>query len=109
MKEITSASALITEMNHAKGNLVVLDFYAPWCGPCKTLGPVLEKMQSKYPSVTFLKINADTETELTTQYSISALPTVIVFKKSGQKWGVVSIVKGCNPSAIEKILQENSA
>lgn len=108
MKEITSASALLTEMTHTKSNLIVLDFYAPWCGPCKTLGPVLEKMQAKYPSVLFLKINADTETELTTKYSVSALPTVIVFKKAGNKWTVVSTIRGCNPTAVEKAIQENS-
>jgi thioredoxin 1 len=109
MKEITSASALLVEMTNTKSSLVVLDFFAPWCGPCKTLGPVLEKMQSKYPSVVFLKINADTETELTTRYSISALPTVLIFKKTGGKWSVVATIRGCNPSAVEKAIQENSS
>lgn len=56
---------------------VVVDFWAPWCGPCRMLAPVLEQVQDKAKIV---KVNVDNEPELAVQYNISSIPTVLVFK-----------------------------
>lgn len=106
MKEVTSASGLSTELKTTKSKLVLLDFFAPWCGPCKTLLPILEQLSIKYPSVLFLKINADTLSDLAEEYAVSALPTIVIMKKGATKWEKVAIIKGCQPAAIEKAIQQ---
>ena len=65
---------------------VVIDFYADWCVPCKKLAPEFQKLSNQYDSVSFIKINVDTEDirSLVEDYKITALPT-FVFIKSGKE------------------------
>ena len=64
-------------------NLLVIDFYATWCGPCKMLAPVFEEVSAKYPDATFVKVNVDEEEELARKFRISVIPT-LVFVKNGE-------------------------
>ena len=63
---------------------VVVDFYAPWCGPCKTLGPRLENIAKELTDVIFIKVNTDSLQGLANKYGIKALPTVMMFKNGKQ-------------------------
>ena len=63
----------------SKGNVLV-DFFADWCGPCKMLGPILEKLDEEYPNVEFVKVNCDEEPEIPTKYNIMSIPTIYFFK-----------------------------
>lgn len=60
---------------------VLVDFYAPWCGPCKRMAPYIEKLRKEYPNVVILKVNTDEEAALANLYKVEELPTIISFKK----------------------------
>jgi len=79
--------------------LVVIDFYADWCGPCKKLSPYYNDFSDQFPSIKFLKVNSDDADELSKHYEVSALPTIL-FIKNGD---VLSIIRGFNP---DKMLEE---
>jgi thioredoxin 1 len=56
---------------------VIIDFYATWCKPCKTIAPTYEKLSTDFPAVKFLKVNVDECPELVIQFAIKAMPTFI--------------------------------
>jgi len=84
--------------------LTLVDFWAPWCGPCRMLTPLMEKLAAEYQGkMKLVKLNTDDNPETAGKYSISAIPTIIFFK-NGQ---VVSQIVGAKSlSELQKLVDE---
>ena len=66
---------------------VVVDYWAPWCGPCRGFAPVFERVAEKHPDVVFAKVNTDDEQEIAGHFQIRSVPTLMVFREQVQLYG----------------------
>lgn len=62
-------------------NIVLLDFWASWCGPCRQFGPIFEKASEKYSDIVFGKVDTDAQTELAQGAQITSIPTLMAFRE----------------------------
>jgi thioredoxin 1 len=63
--------------------VIIKDFYADWCGPCKTQDPILDELQEEWGDVEFEKINVDEQQDIANEYQVRSLPTLIVENDDG--------------------------
>jgi thioredoxin 1 len=61
--------------------MVIIDFWAEWCGPCKSFGPTFEKVSEEYPDIVFAKVDTEAQQELGSMFQIRSIPTVMMFKE----------------------------
>jgi len=77
---VPTKEAFEQQLSQAGGKLVVVDFFATWCGPCKVIAPQVEELEKTMPNVVFLKVDVDECEDVAMQYKVSAMPTFMFFK-----------------------------
>lgn len=65
-------------------DIIIIDFWAPWCGPCTRFSPVFEEVSEKYPDIVFAKLNTEAEQELASHFNIRSIPTLMVYREQMQ-------------------------
>jgi thioredoxin 1 len=76
--ELTQANFNATIENN---DTVIVDFWAPWCGPCRMFAPTFEAVSEQYPNVVFAKLNTEDQQELAASFNIRSIPTLMVFRE----------------------------
>jgi len=88
--------------------VVLVDFWAEWCGPCKLIGPIIEELSNEMPDVTFAKMNVDENQEAPQKLGITSIPTLVVYRNGEAVDRIVGMLpKPQLRKAVEKHLVEN--
>lgn len=86
----------------AKNPIVIIDFWAVWCGPCKRFAPIFDSVAAKHADVKFIKINTDEQPELAASFEVRSIPTLAVIKEQQ----IIFVQPGAvNEDILEQIVQ----
>ncbi|CCF56703.1 hypothetical protein KAFR_0B04070 [Kazachstania africana CBS 2517] len=102
VQEINSVAEFDSALQ-AQDKLIVVDFFATWCGPCKMISPMIEKFSEQYSQAGFYKVDVDAVPDLAQKLEISAMPTLVFFKNGKE----IAKVVGANMAAIKQNIVSN--
>jgi thioredoxin 1 len=68
------------EKTVTENSFVIVDFWAPWCGPCRTFAPTFERVSEEHPDIVFAKVNTEEEHEIAAHFQIRSIPTLMMFR-----------------------------
>ncbi|HET7670402.1 MAG TPA: thioredoxin [Burkholderiales bacterium] len=104
------ATVDLTQENFEKtindNSMVIIDFWAPWCGPCKGFAPVYEKASETHADVVFAKVNTDEQQELAGAFGIRSIPTLVVFREKVILFQQAGALPG---NALEQVISQAKA
>ncbi|XP_033111056.1 thioredoxin-like [Anneissia japonica] len=103
IKDIPTKADFTKELSDAGDKLVVVDFYAQWCGPCRMISPKIEEMSKVYTDVIFLKVDVDENSDTAESESISAMPTFKLYKNSK----LVDELTGASEVKIKELIEKH--
>jgi thioredoxin len=95
--ELADDSAFMDKLSEAGQRLVVVDFFATWCGPCNAIAPFLKQLATKNPNVMFLKVDVDKCPGTAAANNVSAMPTFVFFRNRGE----LERLRGADKNALE--------
>nr|CAH7746475.1 unnamed protein product [Callosobruchus chinensis] len=99
---IKDKADLDTKLTDAGDQLVVVDFFATWCGPCKMISPKLEELAKEYSNVIILKVDVDECEDVAMEYNISSMPTFVFIKNKS----VVTTFSGANYDKLKQTVEQ---
>ena len=82
-------------------DIVLIDFWAEWCGPCKVFGPVFEEASERHPDVTFIKVDTEAEPELAAAFGVRAIPMLVAFREGV---GMVSSAGAVSAESLNELI-----
>ncbi|XP_011636234.1 thioredoxin-2 isoform X1 [Pogonomyrmex barbatus] len=94
---------LKNKLKEAGSKLVVIDFFAVWCGPCKMIGPMIEDLAKDMQDIVFLKVDVDECEDVAAEYEISSMPTFVFIKESK----VLETFSGANIEKLKNTIQQH--
>eukprot|EP00871_Galdieria_phlegrea_P002172 jgi/Galph1/2956/GphlegSOOS_G1596.1 len=103
VREVANLSAFDRVLKEAEGKLVVIDFFAQWCGPCHFISPFIDSLSTKYPRVVFAKVDVDQARDVASTCGISAMPTFHLYRNSSK----VDELVGADPNALEALIKKH--
>ncbi|KAF9906026.1 hypothetical protein EC991_001108 [Linnemannia zychae] len=103
MKTISNLAEFNKQLTAAGPLLVVVDFFAEWCGPCKTLAPILENLEKKHKPTIFAKVDVDKAGDVAAKYEVKAMPTIVFFVNQEE----VGRVVGADVAQIQSLIKKH--
>ena len=105
VKDVTTATFMTEVVDGSFDAPVVVDFWAPWCGPCRMIGPVIEQLASERKDIRFAKVNVDENPRTSHDFGVHGIPLLVFFKDGVERGRVVGAVpKGQIEAAIRQYL-----
>jgi thioredoxin 1 len=94
---------IITDANDIpQDKIVIIDFFAEWCGPCKRIAPIYQELSDKFMNIVFLKIDVDESEKISEAFGITALPTFVVINKGN----IFKKLEGADMAQLINIIEE---